>query len=114
MLTKLTIHQPKTVGGTFGAKDSGVDYPYNTHYKYQCFQENRALSMMLFGIVSAVAALVTLLLPETRNRPLPQTLDDIKQMETRYTYVKLSFPTKCIILLVMAILLGTCFHILGP
>ena len=34
---------------------------------------------ILFGGLSTAAGLLTLLLPETLNRPLPQTIDDIEQ-----------------------------------
>jgi len=33
----------------------------------------------LFGGLSTAACLLTLLLPETRHRPLPQTIDDIER-----------------------------------
>jgi len=32
----------------------------------------------LFGVLSIVGGLVTLFLPETLNRPLPQTIEDIE------------------------------------
>ena len=32
---------------------------------------------LIFGILAIVAALLGLILPETANRPLPQTIDDI-------------------------------------
>ena len=32
---------------------------------------------LIFGILAIVAALLGLILPETNNRPLPQTIDDI-------------------------------------
>jgi len=38
---------------------------------------------LLFGGLSTVAGLLTLLLPETLNRPLPQTIDDIEQWYKR-------------------------------
>jgi len=34
---------------------------------------------LLFGGLSTAAGLVTLLLPETLHRPLPQTIEDIEQ-----------------------------------
>jgi len=34
---------------------------------------------LLFGGLSTAAGLLTLLLPETLHRPLPQTIDDIEQ-----------------------------------
>ena len=34
---------------------------------------------LLFGGLSTAAGLVTLILPETLHRPLPQTIDDIEQ-----------------------------------
>ena len=34
---------------------------------------------LVFGALSTVAGLLTLLLPETLGRPLPQTIDDIEQ-----------------------------------
>jgi len=34
---------------------------------------------LVFGILSMAAGLLTLLLPETLGRPLPQTIDDIEQ-----------------------------------
>ena len=37
---------------------------------------------ILFGGLSTAAGLLTLLLPETLNRPLPQTIDDIEQWYT--------------------------------
>jgi len=40
---------------------------------------------LLFGGLSTVAGLLTLLLPETLNRPQPQTIDDIEQWYKRPT-----------------------------
>ena len=40
---------------------------------------------LLFGGLSTAAGLLTLLLPETLNRPLPQTIDDIEQWYKRPT-----------------------------
>ena len=34
---------------------------------------------LVFGGLSTAAGLLTLLLPETLHRPLPQTIDDIEQ-----------------------------------
>ncbi|CAF1464326.1 unnamed protein product, partial [Rotaria sordida] len=38
------------------------------------------LPTVLYGIVSLVGALVVLMLPETLNKPLPQTIEDTEQM----------------------------------
>jgi len=38
---------------------------------------------LLFGGLSTAAGLLTLLLPETLGRPLPQTMEDIEQWYTK-------------------------------
>jgi len=47
----------------------------------ECLQAKELpwLPGLLFGGLSTAAGLLTLLLPETLGRPLPQTIDDIEQ-----------------------------------
>lgn len=39
------------------------------------------LPLLLFGVLSAVAGSLALLLPETNGRPLPQTIEDVTHPE---------------------------------
>ena len=42
-----------------------------------------SLPLMIFGAVSLIAGFLILLLPETLGKPLPETLEDCEQPETR-------------------------------
>lgn len=38
-----------------------------------------SLPLLVFGVLSVLAGLLALFLPETSGRPLPQTLEDVKE-----------------------------------
>jgi len=44
-------------------------------------EENRSLPMFIFACMSLVAGLAGLKLPETKGRPMPETLEDLEQKE---------------------------------
>ena len=56
------------------------------------------LPTVLFGILSLVAAFLVLMLPETLNRTLPQTIEDTEQMGLSwYDFVRLIFVFICLL-----------------
>lgn len=50
----------------------------------------RAVPLIIFGTSMAVAGLAALALPETLNNPLPDTIDDARQMK-RWVSSKMFF-----------------------
>ncbi|OAF64814.1 hypothetical protein A3Q56_07462 [Intoshia linei] len=57
----------------------GIIYPYiNYLSKIQIPIVNDQLPLIIFGIMSLVATVFVIPLPETNNNPLPITIDDVE------------------------------------
>ena len=52
-------------------------------YRFQARNDVAWLPNLTFGVVSIIAGLVVLLLPETTNKALPDTLDDVLNLYPR-------------------------------
>ena len=47
---------------------------------HQCFQMKYIDPKLVFGFVALTASLITLTLPETRNKKLPDTIQEAKDL----------------------------------
>lgn len=50
-----------------------------------------AVPIVTFGCLALLGALLLLTLPETRGRPLPQTVEDILESSERWLFLSINF-----------------------
>lgn len=69
--------------GSFAGRFGGILYPYINYLSKMESAGNigRQLPLVIFGVLSVVGGFLALPLPETRNRPLPETIDDVENYE---------------------------------
>jgi len=70
--------------GSFAGRFGGILYPYiNYLSKTDAVggHVGRQLPLVIFGVLSIVGGFLALPLPETRHRPLPETIDDVEHYE---------------------------------
>jgi len=69
--------------GSFAGRFGGILYPYiNYLSKTEAGGHiGRQLPLVIFGVLSVVGGFLALPLPETRHRPLPETVDDVEHYD---------------------------------
>lgn len=63
--------------GRFG----GILFPYINYLSKLNIQSVDNLPLIVFGVFSVVGGCLAIPLPETRHRPLPNTIDDVENYE---------------------------------
>lgn len=69
---------------------------------------NYHLPMTILGMTGIIGGLSVLLLPETANQGLTDTLDDIEE-ETRYAKLQ-PIPIRLIVLVIILSIRDKCYH----
>lgn len=69
--------------GSFAGRFGGILYPYINYLSKteSAGHIGRQLPLAIFGVLSIAGGFLALPLPETRNRPLPETIDDVENYE---------------------------------
>jgi len=68
--------------GSFAGRFGGIIYPYINYLSKMNFGSlGRQLPLVIFGILSVVGGFMALPLPETRHRPLPETIEDVEDYD---------------------------------
>ena len=68
--------------GSFAGRFGGILYPYiNYLSKMNSGAIGRQLPLVIFGVLSVIGGFLALPLPETRHRPLPETIDDVENYD---------------------------------
>ena len=69
--------------GSFAGRFGGILYPYINYLSKIESAGNigRRLPLVIFGALSIVGGFLALPLPETRNQPLPETIDDVEHYD---------------------------------
>lgn len=65
------------IGSCFG-RVGGVLYPYINYLSKVDTPLAKQLPLLVFGILSIIGGFLALPLPETRQKPLPETIDDVE------------------------------------
>lgn len=65
------------MSGRFG----GIIFPYINYLSKLNSPLAKQLPLLVFGILSVIGGLLALPLPETRDKPLTETIDDIENYE---------------------------------
>jgi len=69
--------------GSFAGRFGGILYPYINYLSKieSAGNVGRQLPLVIFGVLSIAGGFLALPLPETRNRPLPETIEDVENYE---------------------------------
>lgn len=64
--------------GSFAGRFGGILFPYVTYLAKIDVPYAKGLPLIVFGALSIIGGFLVLPLPETRNNPLPETIDDVE------------------------------------
>lgn len=66
---------------SFSGRIGGIIYPFINYLAKLDTPFAKQLPLVIFGILSIVGGFSALPLPETRHKPLPQTVDDVEHYD---------------------------------
>ena len=67
--------------GSSSGRIGGILYSYVNYLSKLDIPGAKQLPLLVFGIISVIAGFFALPLPETRQRPLPETIEDVENYE---------------------------------